>query len=161
MLSSSRKINLYTRIPLFVFYVIALGLSARLRAMHWTIASVNLGVAAATIGLVFTCFAPVGILFMQRRIAFLFIFCLDFITFALTVAASGDLTKHRGICHEDGYGHCGLIRAAAAFFYMGWIILLFVLIFELYQYITDSDSSGMYGREPKPMQEIPTAPATA
>lgn len=159
MVSTSRAINLYSRIPLFVFFVIALGLSAKLRALGWTNASVNLGVAASTIAIVFTCWAPIGLLFMQRRIAFLFIFVLDFITFALTVAASGDLTKHRDICHTRG--HCGLIRAAAAFFYMGWIVLLFVLVFELYQYFTDTDSAEVYSREPRPMQEVPTAPVTA
>jgi len=141
MVSALRWSNFGLRGVLFCFITISLGLTAHLRSDGGSFSRINLGIAASTITMVFSVFFPWVWLFLDSVYNIIPLLVLDFISFALVLSDSAALTNDRG-SYCDSLGHCSEIRAAEAFLYMSWIILLFAFCLELYELIAKGQNGG-------------------
>lgn len=141
MPSTLHWVNLCFRVFIFIFSVIALGLAGHLRHMGGSISRINLGIAGATATLVLCVFFPVVWLFLDSVYNVIPLIILDFICFALDLSDSAAVTNDKNE-YCAALGHCSEIKATEAFVYMMWILLLFTMILEVYEWIAKGASGG-------------------
>jgi len=130
--------NFYTRIPLLVWSVIALGTTAEVRRWMGPDARVNLGIAAAVETLILSVGFPCVWLFLGYSKLTLLIY--DFVCFVLNLAAAASINAD--LDDYCGYANCSTITAAVAFLYMSWINILALIGLEAYEVIADRRSGG-------------------